>query len=177
MELFDIIDENGRSMGFTKERSLVHRDGDWHKGVHVWVVNDDKLLLQKRSTGKDSFPDCYDVSCGGHVSAGDDYEATAIREIKEELGLKVLAKDIVLIEERRHITEDTPRKFISREILRVYLLRKNFRLRELTLQESEVSEVRLFSVKELRELLKKDPVLFTPSVSFEVINKLEQLIN
>ena len=35
MEFFDIVDENGNELGFKKERSEVHRDGDWHKGVHI----------------------------------------------------------------------------------------------------------------------------------------------
>jgi 8-oxo-dGTP diphosphatase len=173
MEYFDIIDENGRELGYTKERTFVHQEGDWHKGVHVWIVKGDKLLLQKRSPVKDSFPNCFDVSCGGHVTAGDNYETTAIRELTEELGIQASAKDLAFIEERKHITDDPPRKFVNREILRVYLLKLKFDLNELILQKEEVSEVRLFSMAELRVLLRKTPDLFTPSVSPRIINLLE----
>ena len=32
-ELFDIVDENNIPLNITKERSLVHNDGDWHNSV------------------------------------------------------------------------------------------------------------------------------------------------
>ena len=177
MEYFDIVDENGCETGHAKERFLVHRDGDWHKGVHVWILNGDKVLLQKRVPGKDSFPNCYDVSCGGHVSAGDNYEDTALRELNEELGITASIKDLVFIEERKHITEDPPRKFINREVLRVYLLQLKFNPSAIIFQDQEVSEIRLLSIEALRKLLKKEPDLFTPNVSSRIIKILEDTIS
>lgn len=46
------------------------------------------VLLQKRSAVKDSNAGCYDISSAGHVAAGDEYLTTAVRELKEELGLR-----------------------------------------------------------------------------------------
>ena len=78
-----------------KERGLVHRDGDWHRSVHVWLahtMNNDrgqvhcKVLLQRRSPYKDTHPNLLDVSCAGHVDAGSDTVETATRELQEELG-------------------------------------------------------------------------------------------
>ena len=46
-EYFDILDENGKKTGKTKLRKEVHKDGDWHKAVHVWIINDkNEILLQ-----------------------------------------------------------------------------------------------------------------------------------
>ena len=48
MEYLDILDENGNLTGEKKLRTEVHRDGDWHKAVHVWILNSkNQLLLQK----------------------------------------------------------------------------------------------------------------------------------
>lgn len=38
LELFDICDENGVPTGHVKERTMVHRDGDFHRTVHMWVI-------------------------------------------------------------------------------------------------------------------------------------------
>ena len=37
-EEFDVLDAEGRPTGRVKARSAVHRDGDWHAAVHVWVL-------------------------------------------------------------------------------------------------------------------------------------------
>lgn len=91
---FEIINKDGSGTGVYKDRNAVHRDGDLHASSHVWIVRDDmdrsgfSVLLQQRSPDKDAFPNCFNTSCAGHVARGDTYEATAIRELEEELGIK-----------------------------------------------------------------------------------------
>lgn len=99
MEYLDIVDENGEPTGVIKERSKVHAEGDLHRTSHVWIVRDnDKggwdVLLQKRSQNKDSFPGCYDISSAGHIPAGDDYIESALRELKEELGIDAKPEEL-----------------------------------------------------------------------------------
>ena len=42
--------------------------------------------MQKRSLTKDTFPGAWDSSASGHVDSGEDYDACAVRELREELG-------------------------------------------------------------------------------------------
>ena len=53
--------------------SHVHRDGDYHKAVQVWIYVEStgELVLQKRADRKDSWPGLWDTSSAGHISAGD----------------------------------------------------------------------------------------------------------
>ena len=51
-EYFDILDENGKKTGKTKLRKEVHKDGDWHKAVHVWIINDKNEILLQRKIGR-----------------------------------------------------------------------------------------------------------------------------
>ncbi|TYG52103.1 hypothetical protein ES288_D09G001300v1 [Gossypium darwinii] len=46
----------GKKIGGSKPRGDVHRDGDYHKAVHVWIFTEStqELLLQKRADCKDS---------------------------------------------------------------------------------------------------------------------------
>jgi 16S rRNA (adenine1518-N6/adenine1519-N6)-dimethyltransferase len=47
-----------------------------------------ELLLQKRSAWKDREPSKWDSSAAGHLEPGESYEAGAIRETEEELGIR-----------------------------------------------------------------------------------------
>lgn len=56
-EHFDVLQEDGTPTGFSKARSQVHRDGDWHRSTHIWVIaQNGRILVQKRSSLKDTFP-------------------------------------------------------------------------------------------------------------------------
>lgn len=88
-ERFDVLDDEGRTIG-TAERSRVHREGLWHRSVHLLVFHPDgRLLLQKRSATKDTCPGLWDSSVGGHVGAGEDPFVSVLRETREELGIEL----------------------------------------------------------------------------------------
>ncbi|MCE0498827.1 MAG: NUDIX domain-containing protein [Methylacidiphilales bacterium] len=85
-ELFDVVDTSDRVIGQASRRE-VHARGLFHRAVHILIHNaDGHFFLQRRSPDKDTFPDCWDSSCTGHVDAGEDYPAAARRELGEELG-------------------------------------------------------------------------------------------
>jgi isopentenyldiphosphate isomerase len=91
-ELFDIFDESMNRIG-TASRRETHAKGYWHQTFHCWIVSrgaDGRplLLFQKRHPGKDTHPDKYDISCAGHLLAGETPE-DGVRELEEELGLSV----------------------------------------------------------------------------------------
>ncbi len=86
-ELFDIVDDQDCVIG-QMARSEVHRRKLWHRAVSIFVLNSrGQLLLQLRSATKDEYPLCYTSSASGHVTAGENYDETAPREMQEELGL------------------------------------------------------------------------------------------
>ena len=91
-ELLDIFDERGQHLG-VKERAAVHRDGDWHRVFHCWVVGRDdqgqaRVLFQRRGAGKQTFPLFLAVTVGGHYRAGEATE-DGLREMREELGVSL----------------------------------------------------------------------------------------
>ena len=90
MEYLDVVDEFGNPTGEIVERQKAHREGIRHRTSHVWIIreyNGIEVLLQKRSENKDSYPGCYDISSAGHLIAGSEYKESALRELKEELGI------------------------------------------------------------------------------------------
>lgn len=155
MELLDVLNEDGEPSGLVRERTLVHLRGDYHRTSHVWVVKKGmdgghELLLQKRSGKKDSFAGCYDISSAGHIPAGVDYLDSAVRELKEELGIHAEKEELIRIgfHDGRYSGEFYGKPFKNHEKSAVYLYEKPVDAEKLVLQESEVEEVRWFPIRE-----------------------------
>ena len=143
MEIIEIWDENGVPTGKTAPKPEVHRNGWFHPTVHVWFYTPDgKILLQKRSPGKETFPNLWDVSVAGHIHAGETPMEAALREVREEIGLEVDPKELEFLgrfkSEHFH-AED----FIDREFHYCYLSPLGTALETLHPQEGEVSALQL----------------------------------
>ena len=70
MEYIDICDSEGNLIGEKKIKEEVYKHGLWHKSAHVWVINSEKeVLIQKRSPFVYNYPNKWDISAAGHVSA------------------------------------------------------------------------------------------------------------
>ena len=148
MEWLDIVDENGEPTGELVSRAKAHAEGIPHRTSHVWVVRVRdgvlEVLLQKRSDNKDSFPGCYDISSAGHIPAGEDYVTSALRELKEEIGVAASPEELVLCGQRRFEFERTfrGRQFHDNQVTNIYLLWLDRDEDEFVLQKEEVSAVR-----------------------------------
>ena len=123
MELLDIVDENGIPTGEVVEREKAHREGVRHRTSHVWIARKRdgrvEILLQKRSQDKDSHPGCYDISSAGHIPAGVDFIPSALRELKEELGIEANPEELIYCGVRKGMYEDVfyGRRFVDNQCL------------------------------------------------------------
>jgi isopentenyl-diphosphate delta-isomerase type 1 len=154
MEYFDILDENGNLTGKQKPRNLVHQDGDLHKSVHVWIVNsNNQVLMQKRSPNKESHPNMWDISFAGHISSGDTSIETVIKEGGEELGIDVAKSEIQFLFTYKKQLVLNNGTFINNEFNDVYLIKKDLDISTIKLQKEEVSEVKWFSISEMKDIL------------------------
>ncbi|XP_061344415.1 nudix hydrolase 3 isoform X4 [Gastrolobium bilobum] len=165
-EYLDVLTNSGHKTGIFKPRGEVHREGDYHRAVHVWIFAEStqQLLLQRRARCKDSWPDLWDISSAGHISAGDSSLVTARRELEEELGV-TLPKDafeLIFIFLQECVINDG--KYINNEYNDVYLVTTldPIPLEAFTLQETEVSAVKYISYKEYRSLLAKQDSDYVP---------------
>ncbi len=157
MEYLDIVDLNGMPTGDTVARSIAHRDGILHRTAHVWVVRPQgsgfDILLQKRSMEKDSFPGQYDTSSAGHIPAGEEPVPSALRELKEELGIEASPGQLQYAGSFRIQYEKMfhGQMFRDNEVARVFVYSEPVKIDTLTLQASEVDEVRWFGLEEVWE--------------------------
>ena len=172
-EYFDILDENGNKTGKIKLRSEVHRDGDWHKGVHIWIINDKgEILLQRRCATKDSNPNMLDISSAGHLTAGDESLSGAIRELKEELNLDVKPEELQFIKTLKRNSKYTS-TFINNEFDDLYILRTTKGIDEMKYQEEEISEIFFVPYKEFKNMVKnRKEDLLRHEEEFEILFNL-----
>lgn len=124
-EPFEVVTAAGRGTGLIKARAEVHRDGDWHRAIHVWIAGRDNagepfLIFQRRGSLKDTWPDHFDATVGGHVRAGESWEET-LREVDEEIGISIQGLTLLALG-RRLCANEASDGIIDREVQEVFLL-------------------------------------------------------
>ena len=107
-----------------------------------------QFFLQKRSHEKDSFPNQWDISSADHIPAGDDWKESALRELSEELGLKVSEDELLDAGLYRISCDDVfhGKPFHDRQVSRIFLLFKDLLESDFKIQKEELSEVRWFDL-------------------------------
>ena len=90
-EIVALVDRSGAVLG-SSVRSVVRRDNLLHASTAVLVRNGDAMIyLHRRSDTKDWAPGFHDCAAGGVIQYGEEPEASARRELAEELGIAGVA--------------------------------------------------------------------------------------
>ena len=116
----------------------------YHLVVHVCIFNTkNQMLIQQRQSFKEGWPNMWDVTVGGSAMIGENSRQAAMREVAEELGLKI---DL----------ENTPpviTKYFSEGFDDIYILEKEIDISKLTLQYEEVQAVKWASIDEILDMV------------------------
>ena len=162
-EFLDILDTDGKKTGESKSYDDAHHSGFIHRTVHVWFLSSkNELLLQKRSANKRAYPNHWDISAAGHISAGQTSLEAAKRETQEELGLTLsdsIFDYLSSVEEHIVLNNGT---YVNNELQDVYLVHSDVVLSELKLPADEVSEVRWIGIEEFKLWVKGEGEMLVP---------------
>ncbi|PIT89294.1 MAG: hypothetical protein COU27_01110 [Candidatus Levybacteria bacterium CG10_big_fil_rev_8_21_14_0_10_36_7] len=144
LELLEIFDGKGKKLGVAS-RKASHKLHLIDKVAHVFVFNSKgELFLQKRAMNKDVFPGYYAPSASGHFELNETPLQAAKRETKEEMGIN--AEKIKHLGCFKCVTPEMG------EWIHVFMLVTN---EPIKINESEISEAKFFSIKELSRIDKK----------------------
>ncbi|GIH15614.1 NUDIX domain-containing protein [Rugosimonospora africana] len=89
-ELLDVVDDRDRVVG-QAPRGEVYARRLIHRCVFIQVRDGhDRVFVHRRTDDKLVFPSLYDMFVGGVVGVGESYDAAALREAEEELGVSGL---------------------------------------------------------------------------------------
>ena len=164
MEFLDVSDENGNPTGEIVERTVAHEKGVLHRTSHVWILRRRgkavQVLLQKRCETKDSHPGCFDISSAGHIPAGCDFVESALRELREELGVTLPADALQECGVRHFTFEDVfhGRLFKDNQVSKVFCLWLDKNAEDFTVQKEEIDYVRWFGLEEAIEAVKNNTI-------------------
>lgn len=151
-ELVDILNIDGKPLGKTCLKSEAHKKGIFHASAHIWIFDTQKnVLIQKRAANKDTFPNLWDISVAGHISAGEEPITSAIREVEEEIGLSITKEQLRFIGTSKNNIQHHS-KLIDNELHYIYVCEVDFEINNLKIQEEEVSAIKKIK---LNDLIKK----------------------
>lgn len=152
-EWFDVVDEQDRVVGAAPRRE-VHARGLLHRAVHVLITDGaGRVLLQRRSATKDMYPNVWAASASGHVDRGEDYDTAIVRELGEELGIRLAGVPARVC--RIDACEETGREFVW-----VYRCRHDGPVLP---DAGEISEVAWLAPTEIDRQVEERPEDFAPS--------------
>jgi 8-oxo-dGTP pyrophosphatase MutT (NUDIX family) len=104
-ELLDIVDDDDRVVGQAR-RAESYAKRLCHRCVFILVRDAGGLIfVHRRTARKLVFPGRYDMFVGGVVGAGETYDAAALREAEEELGVSGLPAPTPLLKFRYETPE------------------------------------------------------------------------
>lgn len=151
-EVFDVVNERDEVIGQLARRE-VHRQGLKHRAVHVLIFNArGELFLQKRSLKKDNHPGVWDSSAAGHLDTGEEYDVCAMREVQEELGIKLPCVPQRVL--RVNACEETGQEFVW-----VYRCEHEGPFQ---LHPEEIDEGAWFTLEKIRSWIRESPGDFAP---------------
>lgn len=149
MEIWDILDEEGKQTGRTMIKGEKIPEGFYHSGADVWIINsENKILIQKRSPMKKQSPNVWAMT-GGSIIKGETSLQTIERETQEELGIKLNMDDVQFV-----------KRFKTGEVwIDTYLVRQDINLNDVVMQKEEVSDVKWATYDEIEEIFKNNNFL------------------
>ncbi len=152
-DVIDIYDEQMNLIG-TAPKSQAHREGLWHKAFRCWIIRPSvdgkcKVWMQLRSKNKQLYPNLLATSAAGHLKSGEE-NRDGIREIEEELGLKISKDKLVKLFTAKRVYRSE--HMIDNEFTPTYLCEISKDFSELPLSSDEVDGIFEFDLEDLINL-------------------------
>lgn len=151
MELLRVVDKNGNETNEILEREELHNRGKLHNEVTIYIINNkDEVLLQRRSKNRRFCPNKLGV-IAGHQSYREDPLTCAIRETKEEVGLKVNKEDIKPLCAKYLVEEE-----YNNHYMYPYYVITNTKEEDFVIQIEELSSVKWYKIDDVIKMIEED---------------------
>lgn len=141
-EYWDVYDENREFVGKTIKRGDPFGKNEFYVCCEVWIINSKNQMLitqrhpDKKAGGQWEFT-------GGGVLAGETTLLAASREVKEELGVCLDEAELELHEVYKH----------RNYFMDIYVVRKDLKDEEITLDKNEVINWTWLSKSEIEQFI------------------------
>ena len=154
MELFPVVDETGKVIDKITREEAHHGSKKLHPVVHLHIIKQGAIYLQKRRDDKDIQPGKWDTAVGGHIDYGEEVIQALHREAFEELSIKNFEEHFII----RYIWDSAE----EREMVFSFFTRD---ARNITPNINEISDARFWKFEEIETRIGKG--IFTPNFEAE----------
>ena len=173
MEHFDVYNKYGERINEVIERNEAHKNGICHRVVYLWILNqNNEVLIQQRSPNKESLPNIWCVSVGGHIESNESIEDTLVRETKEELGLDIshMTDSITYLYTFKECVTINNGEYIDNEIYDVFVLKADFELSQVVMQAEEVQAVKYISYNDFKNIvITQDKTFWQHKIGYKML--------
>ena len=163
MEYFDLYTADRKPLGRSIQRGVQVPRGEYHIVVQIMTVNRKGEILPTQRVPEKTSGGKWECS-GGCAISGETSREAAVRELREETGLRVSTEDITL--EWTLTTDSMLRDF--------YIVTKDARLESLMLQATEVCAAKWVTFERLEEMVHTGQT--TRTVAKWLDNRREELL-
>lgn len=140
------------------EKLEVHQKGLRHKAVSVFVMDGDKVLIQRRALSKYHTPGMWANTCCTHPGWDETPGDCAVRRLDEELGITGVYP---AHRDRVEYRADVGNGLVEHEVVDIFLADAAPGLR-VTPNPEEVAEVRWINLYDLAAEVARRPAIYTP---------------
>lgn len=150
-EIVDIYDENKNKTGKTKVR---HKDvleiGEYIIGVQAIIINSKKqILISQRSSLKEKMPLKWECN-GGALLSGEDIIDGLIREIYEELGIKLLREEAIFLKTAKN----------NYRFKEIYLFKKDIQKEDIKFTDGEAIDAKWVDIDEFIKMFNNEEIVY-----------------
>jgi len=146
MEYWDLYNKNKQKINKTILRGEKINDGEYFLVVNVWIINSKNELLITQRHPEKSWSLKWECT-GGAVLAGEDSYNGALREVEEEIGIK--------LETKGNLIDTLVRKDNIKDI---YVFEENIHIEETKLEEGAVINIKWVTMDELDIMVKNNEI-------------------
>ena len=161
-EYWDIFDENRVFQNRTIRRGDPFAEDEYYVCCEIWLQNSKgEMLITQRHPNKKAGGLWEFV--GGGVLAGETTAQAAAREVKEEIGITLAENELTLL----HVYKN------KNYFMDVYLVKKDFDIRDVVLDSNETIDARWATKEELLLIIESNKFVHSVAQRFELFgNKL-----
>lgn len=147
MEYFDVFNNNREPLNKIMVRGTKLAPDEFNTGIEVYIINDNKLLMTQRAPEK-SHSGEWEVP-GGCSQAGESIDDTIIREIQEEVNVKLESADYKLVSTQMY----------NQQFVDIIQTKIPVDINNIKLQEEEVSAIKWVTEAEFKNMAIKNQVV------------------
>ena len=158
MELWDVYNKNKEKIRKVIDRHSNERlkEGEYHLVTEAIIINSKgEILLSKRAETKQKFPLMWECN-GGSVKKEENTLQAIVREIQEELRIKLNKKEARYL---KTIRNDTAKYFKD-----LWVFKKDIKLEELSFTDNEVIEAKWVTIDEFEVMYINNEIV--PTIDF-----------